>query len=169
MCRTTTLISLLGLTVAWASGCGGNIGQYTANVTLDAGGMPDGPAMEIPLPDPCQAPDAGELPPAPPGCMAPPNACMIDMAMPPGSCLFTALRASVLPVFKDCGVGCGAINVAFRDGCMTAVFVVGDVIGAPTGPSAAVLCLRQRLLGTSWSCAPPDGWIRIFVDGCLTP
>jgi hypothetical protein len=169
MCRRTRVIALLGVAAGWAPGCGGNIGRYATSVTFDAGGTPDAPMKENPLPFACQAPDAGEVPPDPAGCMTPATACVVDTAMQAGSCLYTRLRASVVPILEDCGVACGAVSIGFRGGCMTAVFLDGDVIDSPTGPSASVLCLRMRLLGTSWSCAPPDGWTRIFVAGCLTP
>jgi hypothetical protein len=116
------------------------------------------PYQDVPS---CAEPDGGVLPAAPASCSAPIRSCATGGT---DSCLFTHLRASLLDVFAACNVACGEFSLAFVGVCATGVEDIGTSIGSPR-----MECLRSKLVGTRWDCAPPDTWTRVYVDSCTLP
>lgn len=95
--------------------------------------------------------------PAPVACSAQTEACVAGS----DACLFAALPQTLAAFAPSCGMNCGELGVAFVDGCAAEVRVT--VSGKVDPPLA---CLSQAIVGRRWTCAPSNGWVRVFVASC---
>ena len=78
------------------------------------------------------------------------------------SCLFTALRATLVPAFAACKIRCGEMRVGFSAGCAT-------VLASGGMDPAAADCLRNIVFNARYDCVPRDGWQRLYVESCTLP
>lgn len=83
-----------------------------------------------------------------------------------GSCNFSALSATMMDVAMGCGVYCGFMSLGMRSGCVVGINQLQLGTLAPQTPSGAEDCMKLRLLGTRWNCAPEDGWVSVYLGSC---
>jgi hypothetical protein len=116
----------------------------------------------------CAIINPAPLPPEPEMCAAMmPGPCP---ELKSESCAYPTLEAVVQNVARDCGVYCGVGAVGFRNRC--AVSLAFTKIGTVQGTTVdqALDCLRRRLIGASWLCAPSSAiWVRVFLGSCTIP
>lgn len=155
-------IALVVAALALGPACGGSIGAYTDSVTGDQSLSHDGGADGAPL---CGLADAAR-PEVPAICAkVMPRDCVTDMGP---ACSRQRFAATVTQVLLKCGAPCGEVLVAVTQGCVT------DVGPAMRADAAATFdplleCARLSLIGTAWTCLPPDGLIDVAFGVCLTP
>ena len=155
-----------------ALGCGGYIGSY------QEGGADPGPWKDAgTLPDTGVTLRAGEVgcvlpsvqrPPIPAACALTVHACVADMSAAVDGCADRRFSTSVAQLVSACGVMCADLFVGVAGGCVSEVL---PRAGSPdAGPNDdAIACARKSLIGTTWTCAPSDGWVQVVFGVCLTP
>lgn len=100
-----------------------------------------------------------------PSCSATVEACSTANSIP-DSCNFTPLSVTIANLAMDCGVYCGRMSVGMHSGCVAAVNPIQLTPLAPQTQEEAAACMKQRLIGTRWDCAPEEGWVSIYLGSC---
>lgn len=84
------------------------------------------------------------------------------------SCNFSQFSVTLAEASHDCGIYCGQMSIGMRSGCVAALNPEHFGVSAWQTPGEAETCVRQRLTGTRWSCAPTEGWVSIYLGSCTT-
>jgi hypothetical protein len=131
------------------------------SIDVGSGGANVGTVLECPRPELGPAPDASL-------CATEVNVCD-SVSVDPTSCSWRPFPQTMARIFSACGADCGYMTLALQSGCVAAFNI--DWVGVSESGRATreelEACLRERMLGTRWDCAPSDGWTGVAFGSCL--